>query len=58
MQVLLVLTVLIYVVVTIGCNAVNELSYFWALTCLALSVHKAAGMWPHLSEKALMWDVK
>lgn len=58
MQVLFVLTVLIYVVITIGCNAVNELSDFWTLTCLALPLHKAAGMWQHLSEKALVWEEK
>lgn len=47
-----------YADVTIGCNAVNELSDFWTMTCLALSLHKAAGMWQHLSEKALVWEEK
>lgn len=56
--VLLVLTVLIYVVITVGCSAVNEPFNFWTMTCLALSLHKAAGMWQHLSEKALVWEEK
>lgn len=45
-------------VITIACNAVSDPSDFWTMTRLALSLHKAAGMWQHLSEKALVWEEK